>query len=59
MTFVMPAVLWMVARRDSLALWEKVLNGSIVIVFTLVGLLAFVGSASSIADNAKEYHSWT
>ena len=58
MTFVMPAVLWLVARRGGLALWEKVINGAIIGIFTVVGLLAFIGALSSIAANASEYHSW-
>jgi amino acid permease len=59
MTFVMPAVLWLVARRGQLVLWEKVVNWGIVVVFTVVGILAFIGSVSSIADNASTYKSWS
>jgi amino acid permease len=59
MTFVLPAVLWLVARRGQLVLWEKVVNWGIVVVFTIVGVLAFIGSVSSIADNASTYKSWS
>lgn len=54
MTFVMPAVLWLVAMRGR-PLWERALNWTIVVVYTLIGVLALIGAIGQISRQASDY----
>lgn len=58
MTFVMPAVLYLVAHRGQLSVGVRVLNWAIIVVFCIVGLSSFVASADSIAEKSRNYDLW-
>ncbi|KAL6778815.1 Lysine histidine transporter 1 [Auxenochlorella protothecoides] len=53
--FILPCVMWMMARGAALRRWERALCLLIAALFVLVGLLAAVGSAWSIVDHATSY----
>jgi amino acid permease len=59
MTFIMPCVLWLISTRsDARPQWERSLNYVIITVYTLVGILSFIGSVASIAHKSSTYEFW-
>lgn len=50
MTFVMPCVLYLKSHGGELRLMQRIANWLIIVFFSLVGLVALVASAATIAD---------
>ena len=57
MTFIIPAVMWLIARRTNMV--EKCWNLLIIVVFTIVALLSFVGAMRNIIVHASSYTFWS
>eukprot|EP01026_Neomeris_dumetosa_P058037 TRINITY_DN5374_c0_g1_i16.p1 TRINITY_DN5374_c0_g1~~TRINITY_DN5374_c0_g1_i16.p1 ORF type:complete len:349 (+),score=12.16 TRINITY_DN5374_c0_g1_i16:127-1173(+) len=55
MTFIVPSILWLKGGYEKSAS-GRILNLAIIIVFTIIGLLACVGSLRLIISDAGEYH---
>eukprot|EP00892_Ulva_mutabilis_P009858 jgi/Ulvmu1/7244/UM035_0031.1 len=58
MTFIMPNVLWILSQTGR-PKYEKALNIGIASLFSILGVLSFIGSLASIIDKWPRYQFWT
>jgi amino acid permease len=58
MTFVVPAILYLVRYRGTLSLPVQLVNWVIIVSFSTVGFVSFVASCANIRIRSKNYDVW-
>jgi amino acid permease len=59
MTFIMPAVLYLVVHRGKLSRAQIVLNWAIIVTFSAIAFVSFIAAAANIAHKSSTYTFWS